>query len=283
MSLGQPATLLLLPCAALVYWFLLGRRGTATALPGAWNKAVSAPMRSYLANDVAISRGQPRWLLAALWVLLVLILANPGLDAATPMTYSNLAGRVVVIDLSGSADIHAQRAVVSRMIGSTPTLPTAIVVATDDAFDAVPLTSDAAYLQRYLQVIAPDVMPLMGRSLPLAFAHAESVLRNAEIAAGQVVLVTAGEPPAADSRSASRWLRSVVVPDAQRAQWERYASGMQATLASDADLGRVTDALEDAVKQLRRSDRRATLDLRPWLTAAAALLWLGLMRRRQQT
>ena len=73
----------------------------------------------------------------------------------------------------------------ATLLDATPEIPTALVVASGDAFNVVPLTTDRAFLDRYLNVIAPDVMPLEGRALQVTVAQAEGILTLAGVLAGQ--------------------------------------------------------------------------------------------------
>lgn len=285
------ALLLLLPALALALWPRAAGAALPAGLPGDWARVVEPALRAIAAGGDQDTRpGRVGRLPLAIWCLLVVALAGPGIESGTRQAFGNLAGRVIVLDLGSSSDMAAQRVAAGRLLDRSPEVPTAVVAATSDAFDVMPLTRDRRQIERYLQVLDPGMMPVGGRALALAFGHAETILVRAGIVAGQVVLVTGGAPPASaapgvPARTASPWLRAVVVvgPGAQRsrAAWQAYAESEAARLSEGEQLSAVTDDLARAVAQAsREAGDRARLDLTPWLIAVAAALWLGLFRRR---
>ncbi|MGI9335148.1 MAG: hypothetical protein ACR2RL_18540, partial [Gammaproteobacteria bacterium] len=267
--------------AALIWRMRRKAKALAVSLPGDWAGLIEPPLRRFMASG-ALSPGRALVLLpVSIWALLVLALARPALDVGAASDYSNLAGRVIVFDLGAGADIHSQRLAANRLMEASPGVPTGIVVGTVDAFDVVPLTTDRAYVDRYVQVIAPDVMPLDGQSVRVAIAHGEAVLTRAGIVAGQVVLLTAGAPPD-QSASKPRWRRAILVAEEERDAWADYASASGARLASLNDANGVLRDLQSDIDRARRdSAQRGRTELAPYLIAAAMLGWLALFRRRR--
>ncbi len=121
-----------------------------------------------------------------------------------------------------------------RLIGDAPDIPTALIAATSESFEAVPMTTDRVHLERYLQVIKADVMPVSGRFLELATAHGEALLTRASIVAGQVVVITGDEPPESEAARPPQWPRALVVVDGNLSTWRTYANKAKARL-TDAD------------------------------------------------
>lgn len=283
MSFGLPiALLLLLPLTAA--GVLIWQRGdvAVAALPGHWRRVVEPRLRAYLGRGIAEGRNPQLTLCLAVLAVLVVALARPALDSAQAPDYGNLTGRVVVLDLSGAANVTDERLFVQRLIEESPEVPTALVAVAADAFDVVPLTTDHGYLLRYLQVVEPELMPRTGRALNLGLAHAQSVLTAAGIVAGQVVLVSGGEPPRnSPIAPAMQALRDIVVPGNRLPAWTEYAAASGASLDGLSDVPRIVAELNDAVDELKQTRTKDQwLDLTPWLIGLAMLLWLGLFRRR---
>lgn len=283
MSFAQPLTLfLLLPALGALAWRLSGASGLpAGQLPGDWVRVVEPPLRRFMASGALAGVRVSLLLPLSIWVLLVLALARPALDTGAAADYSNIAGRVIALDLGAGANIHSQRLAATRLMEDLPGVPTAIVVGTGDAFDVVPLTTDRAYVDRYLQVITPDVMPLDGRSLGVAIAHGEAILTRAGIVAGQVVVLSAGKPPTYSSGDA-RWPRAVVVEAKDREAWAPYVATIGASLGAVDDLSAVQRELQNDIDRARRDgDRQGRTELAPYLLTVAMVLWLVLFRRQR--
>ena len=281
MNIVHPlALLLLLPALAVLAWLKWWRGEAAMRLPGQWRRTVQKAMRSFMAERVVAQSRLPVWFWLLIWTLLVLALARPILDLGKPVPYSNLAGRVITIDLGAGINVDRQRLMVDRLLDAAPAMPTALVIATSEAFDIVPFTTDRAHVDRYLKVIAPEIMPVSGRALGIAIVHGESMLERADIAVGQLILLTGGAVPPAEATRAGGWLRALVVDAASMAAWTGYADRIGARLTDDTAVQAIVDDLDSRVADaVRDSDRASDLALAPWLTALAALLWLLFFRR----
>ena len=278
------ALFLLLPALAGYVWLKYCPGGTSGQLPGDWRRIVDPVLRPLMVSEVLLGSAIGPLLILAIWAILVLALARPGIEASSRAEFSNIAGRVIALDLGAGVDIHAQRLAVTKLIEASPRIPTALVVATADAFSVVPLTTDRAFIDRYLNVIRPEVMPITGQSLRVTLAHGEAVLTRAGIVAGQLVLLTGGPPPELDTEQPARWLRALVVAKKERQDWVRYADQISSRLATHGDLGPVVDDLDRAVgRAMRDGGRLAHLELTPYLIGAALALWLGLFRRLKTT
>ncbi len=281
MSFAEPrALLLLVPAITLVAWLTLRQGQAVMSLPGHWRRIIDTTMQPFMAQRVVSQIRLPVVLWSATWALLVLCLARPILDIGEPTEYGNLAGRVIALDIGAGRDIERQRLIAFRILDAAPSVPTALVVATAEAFDIVPFTTDRAHLDRYLRVIDPELMPVAGRAPGIAITHAEALLKRADMAVGQLVLVTGGGAPTIAATGAGKWLRALVVDPNGADGWQAYADRIGARVADDTSIDAVIDDLDDEVaKALRDSDDAAAYDLRPWLVSAAALLWLFFFRR----
>ena len=285
MTFGMPLFLVMatLPLALLY----ISSRNTGmkiATLPGAWARAVDVELRPHLAAGLAgRSRGQI-FLICAIAGVLTLALARPLLDRAAQDRLINLVGRVIVVDMANTAGASSRKVTVSQIVDSAKAMPTALVAVAADAYTVVPLTTDRRHLARYLQVLEPSVMPEGGRSLHLGLAHAESVLARAGILVGQIILVTSGKPPAgAVAIAPSATMRVLLPASGDPAAWESFADAFDAEIAGTEDIADLIARLVRAAADRRRTDApEASLNLTPWLTALAMMLWLGLFRRRAQ-
>lgn len=283
MSFGVPgALLLLLPVAAAGVLFRRSDGFIGVLLPGQWRRVVEPRLRRFMAGSISGRRWGQLALCLVTLAILTLALARPHLDSVNQPDFGNLSGRVLVLDASGSAALGQQRLFAQSLIETSSDTPTALVAVAGDAFDVVPLTTDQRYLQRYLQVIGPGLMPAPGRAIELGLAHAGSILSDAGVVAGQVVLVTGGEPIAAGTTALpDKVVRTVVVPNSELAAWREYATGSGARLAGTDEIDRVIAWLDEATDRHGWDRLRAArLDLTPSLIGVAMVLWLGLFRRR---
>lgn len=281
MSLLHPiALLLLLPALGALAWLRFWRGEAAMTLPGGWRQTIERAMQDFMARRVVAQRRLPVWFWLAIWTLLVLALARPMLDLGKPLPYGNLAGRVIALDLGAGIPVDRQRLLVDRLLDAAPEIPTSLVIATAEAFDIVPFTTDRAHLERYLDVIDPEIMPVSGRALGIAIVHGETMLERADIAVGQLVLLTGGAAPPAEAARAGGWLRAVVVDPESVAGWEAYAERIGARLSGDDAVESVIDDLESRIADaVSDSDETSNLAGAPWLTALAAVFWLLFFRR----
>jgi len=259
-------------------------------LPGAWHRAIQGDLRSFLNRSVQkVPASFRRIALLFLWLFLAAALARISLGHIEAPKLRNLDARVVVIDL-GVPELADDRVAAARyLIDSADDVPTAVVAVTEHAFDVVPLTRDDTHLDRYLQVLNKDVMPIEGRALMTGIERAIALLDRAEIQARQITVFTGGTPPAIgrfqiperDDKQ-NIWL---VLPESSKAVWRDFAGDLDATLAGDWDTGMIHADFEEqrqdaAAKAVSIRERQ---DITPWLIALLLPLWLLLFFRRQPT
>ena len=256
-------------------------------LPGAWHRAIEGDLKSFVASAVQDMRTPVRAIaIVALWLLLGMAFARISLGHIEAPKLRNLDARVVVIDL-GVPEIAEERVAAARyLIDSSDDVPTAVIAVTEHAFDVVPLTRDDSHLDRYLQVLTLDVMPIEGRALMSGVERAIALLDRAGIQARQITVFTGGTPPAIgrfqiperDDRQ-NIWF---VLPEKTETAWQTFADDLDATLAGDQDTAAIQDDFEErrqeaAAKAVSIRERR---DITPWLIGLLLLLWLLLFFRR---
>lgn len=285
-----------MPTIAFPLWFLapllaiavivIGRR--ELQLPGAWRRAIQRDLQGFLAGTVEETRSRHRLLaLAALWLLLGAALARISLGHVDMPQLRDLDARIVVIDL-GLADAAADRVAAARyLIDGADGVPTAVVAVTERAFDVVPLTRDAGHLDRYLQVLSSDIMPIGGRSLLSGIERAVAILDRGGIQARQIVVFTAGKPPSLGrfqkaERDADHniWL---VLPDDAKGAWQDFADTLEVELIGDRATGALLDDFEERRREAaaRALSVRERQDVTPWIIALILPLWLLLFFRRR--
>lgn len=284
-SIAEPWWLLL-PFFALALFFVQPLRGR---LPGGWAALVGQTLHQYLARGVRLPlRDWSRPMLLALWCLLAAMLAGISFGRNKPPDVVNLYARVLVLDL-GSASDSPQLLAARDLIRRYPEVPTGVVAVTAQAFDVVPVTTDQGHLDRYLQVLTDQLVPVRGRQPERGLQRAALLLRRSDILAGQIVLLSSGgAPTAAESVAAlaKRYGIWIVAPDADGADWRAYgralgidsrhfvsgAAGL-AAIARDLDQRRAAAATDAASVRERR-------ELTPWLITLSLPLWLLLFLRR---
>jgi len=282
-SISHPLWLLA-PLLALALLFV----GAARAgLPGGWSRAIHGDLQRFLATGVHQRRSTMRRLaLLTLWLLLTTALATISFGSIERPQRRHLEARVVVIDLGVPALAEDRIAAARFLIDSAPDVPTAVVAVTEQAFDVVPLTRDAAHLDRYLEVLTADVMPIKGRSLHEGIERAITLLDRADIQARQIAVFTGDRPPSpgrygehASDADHNIWL---VLPDDTETAWEDVAASFSAKLARDGEMEALhRDVDERRQRAVARSvSVRERQDVTPWLIVLLLPLWLLLFFRR---
>ncbi len=283
-NIGHPLWLLapLLALAALA----IGRR--QMQLPGGWRRAIQGDLQAFLATTVRQTRSTLYSVtLIVLWLLLGAALATITLGQIEMPKLRNLDARIVVIDL-GLPELAADRVAAARyLIDNSDAVPTAVVAVTEHAFDVVPLTRDDNHIDRYLQVLTKDVMPVEGRSLAIGIERAVALLDRASIQARQITVFTGGLPPLVRrfqkperTKDHNIWL---VVSESAKPAWQDFAEDFDASLISDLETSAVHDDFEKrrqeaAAKSVSIRERQ---DITPWLIGMLLPLWLLFFCRRQ--
>lgn len=276
---------LLAPLLAIALLVVDRRHGQ---LPGAWHRAIGNDLQSFLARTVQ-QLGDP-WrvaLMLSLWFILCAALATIGFGQVETPKLRNLDARIVVIDL-GVPEASSDRITAARyLIDRADDVPAAVVAVTEHAFDVVPLTRDASHLDRYLQVLTNDVMPIEGRSLLTGIERAIALLDRAGIQARQITVFTGSEPPSIQrfqkperTQDNNIWL---IVPENADARWQDFASELDARLVDDQQTQVIHTDFEERRQDAaaKATSIRERQDITPWLIAIAMPLWLMSFFRRR--
>lgn len=210
----RPLWLLLLPVGAMGIWWY---SRLAVGHGGAWMKLVDPRLRAFVLVDGS-GAGSSRW---PFWVALLavviggLALAGPAWDRQTvPVTRSGDA-MVIAMDLSRSMDatdlapsrLARARLKLKDILRERAGGETALVVFSANAFVVTPLTDDADTIDALVPTLNTNLMPSRGSYPESGIVKSVQLLKQADISAGRILLVTDGGniPPAI---TAARELRA---------------------------------------------------------------------------
>lgn len=192
----RPAWLLLLPAVAFVAWRILSGRGAG----GGWQKVVDSALQPYvLAAPAALrERRLPTVLGLASAVLITLALAGPAWDRLPVPAYRSDEALVVAMDLSRSmdaGDLEPSRLARAKikllsLLERRPNGQTALVVFSAHAFTVTPLTTDTATVAALVGALQTDIMPSQGSYPEAGLTKAATLLTQAGMTAGQILLVS---------------------------------------------------------------------------------------------
>ncbi len=195
LALLRPLWLLALPVIALIV-FVAWRRTSASS---GWERAVDPALMAAFTRMGRVVEGKAKrdLLPAAAMVLVALALTGPAVERRDGASFRNLDGVVLVMDVSDSvaqsdAWLDAMTAVrlIAQRAGSKPV---ALVAYAGDAYLASPLTTDARVFGTTVSFLTEGIIPDKGSRPALGLAMAAQILADAEIVAGDVVLVSDGE------------------------------------------------------------------------------------------
>lgn len=135
-----------------------------------------------------------------MWILLVIALSGPSWKKLPQPVFSNLASRVIVLDLSSSMD--AQDVKPSRLARAKFKLTdilkaikdgqTGFVVYAGDGFILSPLTSDTDTIDNMVEVLSTNLMPLVGSKPDKGIEKAIELLDNGAAGEGDIIWITDG-------------------------------------------------------------------------------------------
>lgn len=284
-AVQQPLWLL----APLIFLLLYLTRPRSRILPAGWMNIVTTELRAYLSQAVvAMTSPWRRFAVFALFCLLGAALAAISIDRPQQPDPRNLHGRYLVLDLGPDLDERAIVMAARGFLAQTFDAPTGIIAVAGRAFDIVPITTDQTHIDRYLQVLEADMIPLRGRAPLAGLMLATEHLQRSKIVAGQIVLFSQGDPPGTQSATsftdiaiaADVW---IMLPSSDLPAWREIAGTLDARLTTPGDSDAVTDALaEQRAVALRNatpvSDRQ---ELTAWLILAALPVWLLTLFRRR--
>lgn len=284
MSFAHPLFLLALAPLLFVAAPLFWRAAGPAPPPGDWRRLMDPALIRLCGPKTPRGRGA-RLVCGLAAAALILALARPVLNEGATPPPQGLAGRVLAIELLPETEMARQRLAAKPFLDDAPLTPTALVAVSGNAYEITPTTTDRAYLERYLSVLAAELSPTAGRSDPsLGLRRAEALLERAGYAVGQTVYLAAAPPAEGAAPGAPRdgRLRAVLTDPAHEEAWRDRAKDWGARLGAAEDPAAALGDLR-RLASVRKADLAGAgaVDLRPWLIALAAALWLALFRRRR--
>lgn len=191
------AWLLLLPI--IILWWLYRTKGQQAS---GWAKLIDQHLLGWMMPNSQLGKSI-KWqknLLLILWILLVIALSGPSWNKLPQPVFSNLASRVIVLDLSTSMD--AQDVKPSRLARAKFKLTdilkniqdgqTGFVVYAGDGFILSPLTSDTDTIDNMVDVLSTNLMPLVGSIPSKGIEKAIELLDNGAAGEGDIIWITDG-------------------------------------------------------------------------------------------
>lgn len=202
--------------AGLLLWLVL--RSRKSAMGGNWGKYVDAHLLRHLAIGGATARASRLLpaVAAAMVIILVTALAGPTWQKAEVPSFTGGEPVVAVLSLAQSMNaddlspsrlrraVHKLRDVLARTEGDER----ALVIYSDIPFVAAPLTSDKKVISQMLPELSTKLMPVLGNRPDLAISEAVSVLKNADAARGEIVLIADNAGDTAATEKAAREARN---------------------------------------------------------------------------
>lgn len=193
----HPVWLLALPVLLLIFGSHALRGHGADS---AWSRLIDAHLLPLLRLSGAGRGRSPRLVMALAWTLAVLALAGPTWQRVTTPGYRAPGAWVVLLDLSpsmGAADVMPDRATRGRfaiadLLGAAEDARVALVAFAGEPYTVTPLTTDVATIRTLLQPLSPQLMPETGHELAPALLEASRLLRAANAARGQVIVLSDG-------------------------------------------------------------------------------------------
>ena len=217
--------------------YALARRQLA---PGSWQSIIDPALAPYILSRAQIKGLSYRWWLILIGgVLAVTALAGPSWNRVEQPVFRSEQAIVIALDLSRSMDaqdltpsrLTRARLKILDILEARQSGQTALVVYSSNAFTVTPLTTDADTVAALVNSLSTDIMPSLGSYPVAAIRKSQTLLEQAGVAYGEVLLITDGgtspaaERAAADLQSSGYSLSVLAVGTSQGAPIPRAGGG----------------------------------------------------------
>lgn len=164
-----------------------------------WTNIIDPKLLPHLLVGQSIKKSSINSLLVFIaGTLAILALAGPAWEKRPQPVFKDQSALVIALDLSSSmdvADIKPSRLTRARhkitdILKQRKLGQTALLVYAGSAFVVTPLTDDTATITSLLESLTTDIMPAQGTRTDRALALAASLLKNADVRQGDILLVT---------------------------------------------------------------------------------------------
>ena len=190
----RPWWLLLLPVLGWLIWQLWHRQKRA----GRWQMILPPAFHAALLSGGGGRDSKLPWItLAIAWVLTVLALLGPSWQRVEQLSQKPADPVVVVLELTPemlATDVAPNRLEQARrklldLLQNRSDAQTAIVVYAGSAHTLVPLSDDLSTSRNLLDALKPSLMPVAGHRADLAVTKALSLLHQADLGEGRILLI----------------------------------------------------------------------------------------------
>jgi len=204
----RPEWLWALPLIGLMT-YALARRQLA---PGSWQRIIDPALAPYILSRTQIKGLTYRWWLILIGgVLAVTALAGPSWNRVEQPVFRSEQAIVIALDLSRSMDaqdltpsrLTRARLKILDILEARQSGQTALVVYSSNAFTVTPLTTDADTVAALVNSLSTDIMPSRGSYPVAAIKKSQTLLEQAGVAYGEVLLITDGGTSPAAERAAA--------------------------------------------------------------------------------
>ncbi len=204
----RPGWLWALPLIGLMT-YALARRQLA---PGSWQSIIDPALAPYILLRAQIKGLSYRWWLILVGgVLAVTALAGPSWNRVEQPVFRSEQAIVIALDLSRSMDaqdltpsrLTRARLKILDILDARRSGQTALVVYSSNAFTVTPLTTDADTVAALVNSLSTDIMPSRGSHPVAAIRKSQTLLEQAGVAHGEVLLITDGGTSPAAERAAA--------------------------------------------------------------------------------
>ncbi len=164
-----------------------------------WTKIIDPKLLPYLLVGQSVKKTSINGLLVFIaGTLAILSLAGPAWEKRPQPVFKDKSALVIALDLSSSmdaADIKPSRLTRAKhkiidILKQRKLGQTALLVYAGSAFVVTPLTDDTTTITSLLESLTTDLMPAQGTRTDKALRLASSLLKNADVRQGDILLVT---------------------------------------------------------------------------------------------
>ncbi len=196
--------------------WLLWRRWHDIGAGSAWQQVCDAHLLAHLwLQRPGTHQRLPLLLLAAGWLLAIIVLSGPVWQKLPQITFKTQPARVLVLDLSqamNATDLKPSRLERARfklldILRASGEGQTALVVFSGEPHVVTPLTEDTATIEAMLPALQTSIMPTTGDKAAPALEMAATLLQQAGAHKGDILLLTEGIKDGASTLNTVRNLK----------------------------------------------------------------------------
>ena len=163
-----------------------------------WESMVDLELQPYVLEEAQGVRQFAPWLLFVAWAFCLLLLAGPVWKQQEVPVFEAQQSEVIVFDLSRSMhadDVAPNRLTRARfklldLLDRSEGRQTGLIAFAERPYIISPLTDDAKTIAAFVPSLDPDVIPVQGSRIDLAIERAVTLLVQAGVPHGHIILIT---------------------------------------------------------------------------------------------